>query len=279
VKKSIITLIVMVAIFFTLILYSHLVEPNMVRISEVEVYCISNCSRYVDVRIVQLSDLHLRDFSHREVEVINLACSVKPNIIVLTGDLVDDPNYLKVLEEFVKELRRTCPRIVKFYAVFGNWEYWSGTTDRVEKILENCGVKVLINSNDLVEVKSVKLWIVGIDDPVTHHDNVDEAFRGLNSSLPIIVITHAPGIADEVVKKYPKTCLILAGHTHGGQIVLPLLGPIYVPEGSNHYISGMYRIGNTTLYVSRGIGTYKNLPLRLLSPPEIVLIHLKLCIE
>ena len=239
-----------VCILTLLFVYSYFIEPYWIEINKIKV----NCGIGKEIKIVQLSDLHIKKFDKKIVKIV---CRLKPDYIVFTGDMVDDKKYLAEFEKFVKEITE-CGKV---FAVFGNWEYASGTYKEVERIYKKYNVTLLKDS--FVDLKYFILY--GID---TFSFN----FSIPKFKKPVIVITHFPIIAKKAAKF--NVCLALAGHTHGGQICLPFIGPLYLPKYSDNLVYGLYRFNNTYIYISKGLGTYKYFPFRFNCRPEITLIIL-----
>jgi len=247
-----------------------LIEPNVIVAGGLKVIDEVIPETFDGYRIVHISDSHLKGMGFREERSIELTKSYKPNLIVFTGDLIDDRKNRDLGIEYVEELSRIAPVIL----VYGNWDHWSGIDLRAFRDdLEALGnVKVLINESISIERGGETISIIGVDDPFTLHDNLDRALLTINEGYFKVLLAHSPQI---IGKATSKVDLVLCGHTHGGQVVLPLLGPLYVPLPFKYrrYIAGVFNIGETVMYVNRGLGT-SILPIRLLCPPEIALITL-----
>jgi len=219
------------------------------------------------LKIVQLSDLHFGSSNPLLYPTVKSAVeSLKPNIIAITGDIVSKAEALDEAIEFIGELGKIAP----IFIVWGNWDHWSlgSKITEFKEALESLGeIKVLENENTVVENG---VSIVGVDDPYTGRDNLGLALKG--STNVRILLAHSPQIIDKAVN---NADLVLTGHTHGGQIVLPLTGPIFVPLPAKYrkYVSGTFKIENTVMYVSKGLGT-SILPIRFNCPPEILLAEI-----
>jgi uncharacterized protein len=151
--------------------------------------------------------------------------------------------------------------------VRGNWENWSPVRDE-SAYFGSAGVRLLVNSNGNARPD---LAVIGFDDPWTGSPSLALAEKGLAHNAYRIALFHAPGFFDKVAGRYP---LCLAGHTHGGQVRLPGLGPLWLPGGCGPYIQGWYEKRKSRLYVTRGVGT-SVLPVRFLCRPEIPIITLE----
>ena len=229
-------------------------------------------------RIVQISDIHLDEFTEpaflqRVVKHVN---ALAPDLVLLTGDFVTlgaftfvDVNHaLHRCAEILTTL--TCPLR---YGVLGNHDVGVGSP-QVIHALQSKGIPVLVNQHVPVERNGSRLWICGTDDPGTSHPNLDLAVPA-NPDGPVILMAHEPDYADTVLqhRRAPLVDLMLSGHTHGGQVRLPFLGPTILPPMGRIYAEGHFHLKNMQLYVNRGIGTV-GLPFRLNCPPEITVLTL-----
>lgn len=216
-------------------------EPNWLRVTRhtIESSKLPSGSR---IRIVQISDIHLESFGPREKRMIELTKRQKPDIIVLTGDqtYLDDPHVLGQLTKVTAQLADIAP----VYAIEGNWDF-------AESMLavHKGGAKLLsdwtvANTGGGARVAMCCLpWNGGsLSRPPKRAD-----------SLCRIVLCHMPEQFPAMARQ--KVDLMLAGHTHGGQVRLPIFGAL-LPDRRlvGRYQAGMYRIGDSRLYVSRGIG-------------------------
>jgi hypothetical protein len=149
----------------------------------------------------------------------------------------------------------------------------------VTAALRDHGITVLRNSSVPIERSGGRFWLAGIDDPVWGHPYpelaIPPAIRNVPDE-PVVLLCHAPDYADQLLKDPigRSISLMLSGHTHGGQVRLPVLGALELPELGKKYVEGLFRLGNTQLYVNRGIGTI-GLPFRFNCPPEITLFTLR----
>lgn len=251
-----------------LLAYGRYVEPQWVLPSHNAV-TMAELKAGLPIRIVQISDLHGQEFNRpgRLAELVNRQ---KPDVLVLTGDAVDgtvsDLDYLD---------RNLTPLQARFgkYFVLGNNEYSAEVSvEALIKRVEKAGFVVLRNSNTLVDIQGQKLWLVGVDDPSSGRADLAKALKGVGAG-PKVLLSHSPEIIDQAAKA--KIDLVLAGHTHGGQIRIPGIGNMVVNVAPEYeaYVSGMYEKDSTALYVNRGIGETR-LPFRLFAPPEVAVLDL-----
>ena len=232
------------------------------------------------LRIVQLSDFHYDRYVDARVinSAVRTANQLQPDLVVLTGDFVTqgrysghhDPPAARNAEPCSQILAGLRPRLGTF-AVLGNHDYFTDP-DLVAEILRGRGFHVLRNQSFPIEVDSTRLWIAGVNDVVAGADDLDLALRDVPYSEAVVLLAHEPDFADRVPPH--SVDLQLSGHSHGGQIVLPITGPPYLPPLARKYPWGLRRVGSLTLYTNRGIGTII-LPVRFNCPPEVTLFTLR----
>jgi predicted MPP superfamily phosphohydrolase len=184
----------------------------------------------------------------------------KPDLILIAGDTLDSDLSLSVARELFAQIK---PKM-GILATPGNWENWKDLSS--PSLFRSFGVTLLKNERYQF---NEGLSVLGFDD-FSGELNTDISQSKPESKLCIALI-HSPVVFETINGICP---LVLAGHTHGGQIRLPFLNPLWLPKGSGKYVSGWYKEKDSQLYVSRGIGT-SILPLRFFSSPELVLITLK----
>ena len=218
-----------------------------------------------DIVIAQVSDLHINratSASHIK-ELVNEVNLLNPDVIVLTGDIIDD-NVLFIDDQIAALKELSAPYGV--YSVMGNHEYYHDVY-AAKRVLDDAGLKFLFNGG--VHIQNSNVFISGIPDMNTMYERIN-LWRTIYQSTPEdykILLSHSPVIIDSLSKGLFD--LVLAGHTHGGQI-FPFH---FLIKQANHYIAGQYHINGTDLYVSRGVGTWGP-KMRFLAPSDITLIHL-----
>ncbi len=201
--------------------------------------------------LAQISDVHLpfnRTAAERTLELIR---ELRPAFVALTGDLIEQ---LPALPEAVEFARAATAGARASWFVLGNWEYVVGLTPQdAERAFSPIGVEVLVNRASTIRTDVGALVIAGLDDPFGSGPNPTATLAGVSYGAPMIWLLHEPGYVDGVPARR-GTAAVLAGHTHGGQIRIPLL-PAVTPSGSGRFVSGWYRDTPVPLYVSRGVGT------------------------
>lgn len=241
-------------------------EPQALKI---ERHMLQSSSQGGKVRIVQISDLHLSDFNSYFEEVTKQVAALKPDLILLTGDYLEEQRNIRGVLSFMKNLKATHG----IYAVQGNWEYWSRLEgENLRRHFAGVGVKLLINERADLEINDHALSIFGLDYP-SSTDHLAQLQKEVDPQRFNLLLSHVPAFAHEQLNK--NINLILSGHTHGGQVRLPYLPPFYLPRYAGRFVAGFYQVSQhrIPLYVSRGVGT-SVLPVRFFCRPEIGLFEL-----
>lgn len=222
--------------------------PPPPRVTEHEVTVQDLDPRHDGVRIAQLSDIHVGNMtpaSHVRAAVAT-ANAQKPDLIVLTGDYVCWRRHeAELAGDQLAGLRAS-----RVLAVLGNHDYFTWGAG-VASALERNGYEVLRNKTTIAQINGAPLAFVGVDDPVTRHDDLDAAFKG-SENLAKVVLCHAPDRAPRLAQRGAD--LVLSGHTHGGQIYIKGITDRLMKKVGLRYRRGMYPLGKTTLYVTPGVG-------------------------
>ena len=250
--------------------YARLVEPYNYEVSETKIFIRNLPERFEGFRITQITDVHhSRIVSIGEVRrMVELAQGTKPDLIALTGDYTT--SYRRYIEPCAEALGAlNAPEGV--WAVLGNHDHY---TDRqlTTRALEHAHIPVLNNVNTTIRRGPDALQLSGIDDWSWAGTDWPRALHGLDPKSPTVLLSHQPIVLD--LAESQKVSLILSGHTHGGQINLPLLGPpARFATKDLKYAHGLFRHGETQLYVSSGTGVI-GLPVRFGVRPEIAVLVL-----
>ena len=228
------------------------------------------------LRLVQLSDLHLQAIGKHEKILVNQVKELHPDLVVLTGDMIDRADALPLLHAFIEELGP-----IPLFAVPGNWEHWSGL-DFVSlraAIEGHGGNQLLLNERSSFTKGKRTIQLIGLDDFTAGNPDLGLLERiGYmhNHCVTTVLLQHSPGFFDisEVrrLMSLGRGTLCLSGHTQGGQITIAGWAP-FTPKGSGHFVSGFYDISGCHLYVSRGVGM-SIISARLGSRPEIAVFDL-----
>ena len=220
------------------------------RISEHEVRIRDLDPRHDGVRIAQLSDIHVGATTPREHirAAVAAANAAQPDLVVLTGDYVCWRRHeAPMVADQLAGLRAS-----RVLAVLGNHDYFTSSAG-VAASLERNGYEVLRNQTTLAHVNGAPLAMVGIDDPVTRHDDIDAAFAGAPPRTTKVVLCHSPEHGPRLAAR--DADLVLSGHTHGGQIYVRGITDRLMKRLGLTYRRGMYPVGErTTMYVTPGVG-------------------------
>ncbi len=242
-------------------------EPRAVRVETLQLPLVK-IPPGRQLRLVHLSDLHIRRLHAYYRKVARMVAELEPDAIFITGDFLERRRNLNAVHEFLAML--DAPHGV--FAVQGNWEYWARVEgENLRSAFARRGTTLLINERHDLEVRGVPLSILGLDYP-SSADALEKLQAEADSARVNLLLSHVPAFDHDRLDG--RIDLLLAGHTHGGQVRLPLIHPFYLPRFSDPFVSGLYHVGpGTPLYVSRGVGT-SLFPVRFLCPPEITLLEI-----
>ena len=254
--------------------YARWIEPVFVRDRKITLISPSLPTAFNGIRIAHLSDIHFGDhFDEGAVQhVVENVMALEPDLICLTGDMVDthtvDPERLTPI---LRQLRAP----LGCFAVFGNHDYRSGI-DRVAAAIEQGGITILKNGHHILHKNGEAIALLGIDDALEGYPDMDAALDGIPEGMWSLLLAHEPDWADQAV--HAAVDVQLSGHSHGGQVRIPFVGPVFLPLLGKIYPDGYYQLERSTgteapllLYTSRGLGTTM-LPIRFACPPEWTLI-------
>lgn len=266
--------LILLIILFVLI-WSFFIEPRMLILNK-KTFDIKGLE---GLKIVFVGDFHIKpNQKNRLSYIVNKINEQHPDLILSTGDFVSghDPKQSLPIEEIGKELSKLKPKY-GFYAVLGNHDWWQGG-EKIERVLEDNGIIVLSNQNIKININGKSLFIAGVEDMDTRNIDLPRALK--STTHPTILLTHTPDIFPFITNKSnskitSKVDLTLAGHTHGGQVNIPFVGPLVVPSSyGKRYAKGLIEENSKTIFVTKGIGT-SILAVRFNCIPEIVIINFK----
>ncbi|WP_043933505.1 metallophosphoesterase [Bacillus sp. EB01] len=256
--------------------YAREVEPGLLDIQSHEISHALIPKGMDGFRIVQFSDTHLGfHYSLKQLEKLaRKITNLKPDLIVFSGDLMDDPNSYESPNEIISILQGLKAPAGK-YAIFGNHDHGGYGTELYQEVMDASGFTTLLNEGVSIERTGESFYLLGIDDKMLGKPNIAKPLENVPKNIYKILLSHAPDVADEAAEF--DIHLQLSGHSHGGQIKVPLIGALVVPPYAEKYHEGFYFIGSEeslTLYVNRGLGTTR-LPFRFMSKPELTVFTLK----
>lgn len=217
------------------------------------------------------TDLHVGPhFPARALEPsIRMLERVNADIVLFGGDYISEsPRYLAEVQEPLARMAATAR--LGAWGILGNHDV-ANVRDRVMEMFAPTGIRILTNESVGIQTGTGSLWLVGVDDALLGSARLEKAFAGAPADAARIAMWHEPDLAERVEPYGPF--LLLSGHTHGGQVRLPVLGPVAAPKLGKRYVSGRYTLGDMTLFVSNGFGMYRP-PVRFNCPPEVVVFTL-----
>jgi uncharacterized protein len=245
--------------------------PGRVQLTQEDVALPELPAELAGLTVAHLTDVHLYDGLHTAARhSMEIVQRTQPDITIITGDMMENPDQLGNCGEFVRGCRGGLATVV----TMGNWEHGIGITpDDMEKMCSAAGATFLFNESLTVESGGRKVALVGLDDPWMGEPDPAKALREVPADALTIWGYHAPGYADKLKEEaFPKPAMMLTGHTHGGQIRLPLI-PAITPVGSGRFVAGWYHDSFAPLFVSRGVGTV-DIRARFRCPPEVGVFRL-----
>ncbi len=269
-RGILIGVVILLVVVIFLGIYSLKIEPSLLISKDYELNS-NQVEGTETVKVVQFSDVHLGEFYSLEqlekvVEKIN---AKNPDIIVFTGDLIDNASQYDEIHKVSEVLSKLEGKLGK-YAVYGNHDYGGGAERFYENIMEESGFKVLVNESETLNLNNNKKFnISGVDDVLLGGPQVEATMKNVGEDSYNLMLMHEPDYIDNF-KEYPLD-LVLSGHSHGGQVYIPFYGTLIDTTYAEKYSRGFYDIDNergSKLYVNTGIGNTK-LPVRFGNIPNI----------
>ena len=263
-----------------------LLESQRVQHRHVEV-CLDTLPEGFDgYTILYLTDPHFQRVDPRKTRVLANLSAPPPDLCVVTGDLIEKDEAILTCQKALAALQA---RDGVFY-VLGNHDYFQyslldafrdrpstdrpNDVERLIRVLDRAGLRLLRNQSVPLRRGGATVWLAGVDDPVTGRDDLGKTLSGVPPGAFSILLSHSPDVLHGAA--LPGEHLVLAGHTHGGQILLPFWGPM-----KNHsklkpgFVSGKLTLPQATLLVSNGLGVNHNFPFRFRCRPEVLTVRLR----
>jgi predicted MPP superfamily phosphohydrolase len=240
-------------------------------LEKIEIPVPAGHERLAGMKIGFITDTHVGPFISPDdlARATRLMGTEEPDLILLGGDYVSEsPRYTSSAVEVISELTREAP--LGGIAVLGNHDL-SVSRTRVEEALIASGIPVLRNRSLAVPYRGDQLWIAGIDETLLGNPDPALTFSQVPVGAAAIALWHEPEFAEEAAAQ--GAFLQLSGHTHGGQIRVPGVGPIGLPVDGKRYVMGLNNAAGMPIYTARGVGVYRP-PMRFNCPPEVTLITL-----
>jgi predicted MPP superfamily phosphohydrolase len=258
-------------------LYSFFIEPGMVKVETVGLKLPRLTPGFSGIRIAQISDIHMGGWvnADRLRYIVDLVVDLNPDLLLITGDFLIGHAYDADSEHAVRDLKSILTPLtasIPSYAVLGNHDYWTNP-EAVREMLQVCNILELTNTVFTMTRGIEKLHLCGVDDIWEGDVRLDHVLSQIANDGAAILLAHEPDFAD-VSASTGRFDLQVSGHSHGGQVVIPFIGPPLLPYLGRKYPSGLYQVGTMYQYTSRGVGMAR-LPVRFNCPPEITLFILR----
>ncbi|MGI6296359.1 MAG: metallophosphoesterase [Armatimonadota bacterium] len=277
----VVVIIAVIAGIGALLAYMLLYEQFNLKVTELELSFPNLPPEYDGYTILHLTDLHLTKIGLLEKMTMRIISSREVDACFITGDVTAEPRASDIFRRVCSVIKHRDPIVM----VLGNSEHkpWLDSQALVDALTFD-GLKMLINESVVFTRNSGKVTIVGVDDAYYGLSDLDAAFDGVRPDDFVIFLTHTPSIAPDAIERGAD--LILAGHTHGGQVRIPGYGVLWTHMRANQSLNdGLYTsedisrltkidAGHSKLFVNRGVGTSR-IHIRFLCPPEIAYITLR----
>ena len=257
--------------------YGYLIEPNQFKVQTMRLKLPRLPRRFSGLRLAQISDIHMGGWMNRErfQRVAELVTAEKPDVLLITGDFLLGNDFTDSSKQSIEDLVAVLAPLaasIPSFAVLGNHDYW--TDERaIRGMLRSCSITDLTNTVHTLKRGDANLHLCGVDDIWEGNPSLDAVLAQLHDDSAAILLAHEPEYADRSAAT-GRFDLQLSGHTHGGQVVLPLLGPPVLPRLGRKYPIGLYKVGEMFQYTNRGVGM-ASLPIRINCPPEITIFVLE----
>ena len=267
-KKMLIILLIIIVLGS---LYMFFIEPKLLVIHENNLITDKIDNSLHGLKIVQFSDVHFgTSINEKNIKkLVKKINKTKPDIVIFNGDLANN-NFTKEEVDIITSAFKKITATLGKYAVYGNHDYLYGLLS-YNNIMEDSGFKILKNEYDLIyKGSSTPILIYGVDDVLEGTPDMSKLNEYQNNVYKIVVV-HEPDYIDSF--NVNSVDLVLSGHSHNGQINIPLLKKLVLPKGSKNYYEPHYLINNTEVYISNGCGCGL-ISMRLFNLPSINLFRL-----
>lgn len=255
----------------------YLITPDSLKVETIPLKLPRLPRNFSGLRVAHISDIHMGGWMNLErlQHVGELIIAERPDILVITGDFVIGSKPGDVSQQMIQDLITGLSHLAKrvpTFAVLGNHDYWTGVAG-IHYALAASGIRNLTNTVFTLRRENANLHICGVDDIWEGQVRLDEVISRLDDDSAAILLAHEPDFADTSAAT-GRFDLQLSGHSHGGQVVLPLLGPPILPYLGRKYPLGLYKVGEMFQYTNRGLGTGR-LAIRINCPPEVAIFVLE----
>jgi predicted MPP superfamily phosphohydrolase len=253
-------------------------EKYFVETNEFDIGTASNSS--ATIRMLQISDLHLRKLTDHHKELAERVNGLHPDLLLFTGDTIESEKGLRHLDNL---LQLFGPDVQKA-AVMGNWEWtFENSEDELQHIYKKNNAKLIINSSKVFMMNGKRLMVTGVDDMMNGNADFANAVKYVGAEANHIVLSHSPKYRDNIESEIKRINMtrpadqklnidyVFSGYSHGGQVNIMGFTPM-LPPGVGRYVKGWFRDRSPMLYVSKGVGT-SILPVRFGARAEIAVFN------
>jgi uncharacterized protein len=259
------------------ILYLKEIEPSWIEITQVKLSLKRVPPAFHGFRLVQISDIHLGGWMNQEhlETVVQKVTEQKPDAVAITGDFVTGHGWSSQLPTFLGQLKETLKPLAQSFltiGVLGNHDHWTNPYE-VRKMLKEAGITELANSSMTLIRGNDRMNLAGVDDIYVGRQRLNHVVAQVGEAGAAVFLAHEPDFADESSR---TGCfdLQISGHSHGGQVVIPFVGPPVLPRWGSKYPSGLYQVGDMFQYTNRGVGMTEP-AVRFNCQPEITVFTLE----
>jgi uncharacterized protein len=257
--------------------YGYLMEPNLIKVETIRLRLPRLSGKFSGFRLAQISDIHMGGWmdGERFQRVAELIAAEKPDLLLITGDFVIGRGGIDISDRTAQDLIAVLSGLSKLlptFAVLGNHDYWTDV-ETVRRIMSVSGIIDLTNTVFTLKREGDCLHLCGVDDLWEGEPRLDDVIAQLTDNHAAILLAHEPDFADTSAAT-GRFDLQVSGHTHGGQVILPFVGPPILPYLGRKYPLGLYKVGEMFQYTNRGVGMAR-LPVRINCPPEITVFVLE----
>lgn len=276
-KRALGSLLTMIGLSSGGYFYANRIEPSLLEITQQQISHPLIPKSFDGIKMIQFSDTHL-GFQYNLSQFTKLIKKINqlhPDLIIFTGDLIDEPNKFTDIESLTQILQQLKAPLGK-YCIYGNHDHGGYGTEIYRNIMENAHFTILLNNSARIKLEDGSYFnLLGIDDAMLGSPDIPLSLKKGPNHRFNLLLSHAPDLA-ETASQYPIHWQI-SGHSHGGQVKIPFIGALVIPPFAKIYQEGLYSIGTDRplqLYVNRGIGTTR-LPFRFMVKPELTIFTFK----
>jgi len=257
--------------------YSSNLEPGWLDIVHLNMPLRRLPKSFSGFKIAQISDIHMGGWMtlERLKPVMSAVLAEKPDIVVITGDFLLGRGWDQHRENALKDVMTGLTPLVAalpVYAVLGNHDYWTDA-EKIRVALTSAGVDLMINSSRILHSGNDRVYLAGLGDVYENHHRLGVLLGTVPVDSCSILLCHEPDYAEHTALT-DAFDLQLSGHSHGGQVVIPFIGPLHTPSLGHKYPLGQYQIGDMIQYTNRGVGM-ASIQVRFNCRPEITIFTLE----